>query len=165
MVIGIGGVSNSGKSELAAIIKKSYPDKKTKILCQDQFVYPSDKIPKIKGHINWELPASINFRQFRDEILHASKSHDLVIAEGLMVLHRPEINKYFDKLIFINLTKESFLKRKLNDLRWGHEPLWYIHHIWYSYLQFGQAPPNKNLLFVNGEISFPVDYILDFLNH
>ena len=80
MIIGIGGISNAGKSSLAEQIKSHYPDKSVKILCQDNFAFPTHDIPKIKEHTNWEIPASIDFDRFYDKILEESKKHDIVIV-------------------------------------------------------------------------------------
>jgi len=45
MIIGIGGISNSGKSNLAGRLKSYFKDKKVSVLCQDDYAFPKDKIP------------------------------------------------------------------------------------------------------------------------
>lgn len=164
MRIAIGGVSNAGKSKLATDIKNKLTQNKVSVLCQDEFVFPASDIPRINDHIDWEIPDSIDTPRFIQAILTASMECDLLIAEGLMIYHHPEINNLFHKRIFIDLPKEEFLTRKRKDLRWGHEPEWYIEHIWKNYLKFGKPPSNENLLILDGSSNFPMETILSFLN-
>ena len=144
MIIGIGGVSNSGKSSLAKNLKQSLKGFRVEIIGQDDYVFPENKIPKIKGHTDWEIPASINFPAFKKVLLHKSKTADVTIAEGLMVFYDEELRKSFDLSIFLEMSKKEFLKRKVKDLRWGLEPTWYIEYIWNSFLCYGQLPGNIN---------------------
>ena len=67
MIIGIGGVSNSGKSGLARLIGTLYDHKTISILCQDDFTKPN--LPYIKDHIDWELPETMDFELLYKTIL------------------------------------------------------------------------------------------------
>ncbi|MCF8378334.1 MAG: hypothetical protein K9H49_02080 [Bacteroidales bacterium] len=164
MIIGIGGVSNSGKSGLAEKIRESYPGQKIKIICQDDHVFPKEQLPTIKNHIDWEHPDSIDSIKFKKSILEASQVNDITIAEGLMVFYFSEITQLFNKLLFIEISHPEFIKRKKRDLRWGKEPHWYIQHIWKSYNSFGKAPAVEKLKIINGESPIIVEDILNFLN-
>lgn len=163
MVIGIGGASNTGKSWLAQKIKDNLTDQDVIILCQDKFVYPKDKIPLIRDHINWEIPESIDFNRFKKEIELCIPIYKVVIVEGLLVFHDDNINQFFDKKIFIEISKELFLKRKFEDQRWGKESEWYIRHIWESFLQYGgiHAKGDSHLIISaeNIDIKKALDYI------
>ncbi len=164
MIIGIGGASTSGKSWLATKIKAINPDKKVKILCQDDFVLASSQLPKIKDHIDWEIPESINFDRFLEAVLRCYIGYDIVIAEGLMVYHDLRLVRLFDKKLFIEITKETFFKRKAEDLRWGREPDWYIKHIWDSYLVYGKIPESDDSYFkINGDGLIDLKKIYDFI--
>lgn len=165
MVIGIGGISNSGKSKLAEIIKDNIKDKKVKILCQDNFVFPYYEIPLINGHVDWECAESINFVAFRDAILDAKESYDVVIAEGLLVFYSNNICKFFDKKIFVDISKGTFIERKKKDFRWGKEPDWYIQHIWRSFITYGNIPKNdKSFIIISGEKDFDINSVINSLN-
>ncbi len=142
MIVGIGGASNAGKSWLAKSIKENCPEKKIKILCQDDFVFPMGQQPMIEGRVDWENPASIDFSRFKTAIIKNRANFDIVIAEGLMAFYDKEINRLYDKKIFIEITKRNFLRRKSIDRRWGEEPNWYIEHIWASYQKYGRVPRN-----------------------
>ena len=152
MIVGIGGASNAGKSWLAKSISESCHDKSIKILCQDDFVFPVDQQPTVKGRIDWENPASIDFGSFKTAIIKNQGNYDIVIAEGLMVFNDKGINRLYDKKVFIEISKRNFLRRKSIDRRWGEEPNWYIEHIWQSYQKFGRIPrndPSFLLIFAN----------------
>lgn len=136
MIIGIGGISNSGKSALAEKIKLYFSDKKVKILCQDNFAFPTPSIPTINTHTNWEIPESIDFDRFVQNVLTESKQNDIVIDEGLFVFYDERLNRLYDKMIYLSISKETFIKRKQMDLRWGKEPDWYMEHIWESHQKF-----------------------------
>jgi uridine kinase len=163
MLIGIGGASNSGKSWLAKKLKDHLYDRDVIILCQDDYAYPKEIIPLINQHINWEIPESINFEKFKNDIIKVKSSHTIVIIEGLMIFHHHEINQLIDKRIFIELEKEEFFKRKSTDLRWGKEEDWYIEHIWNSYLKYGIVDSNdKNILHLSSNF-IDVNKALNFL--
>jgi uridine kinase len=165
MIIAVGGPSNSGKSRLANEITLAVKPKRSVVMCLDDYVYPENELPRMKGHINWEIPATIDYHKFKAELLEASRSYDFVIAEGFLVYAHEDLVPLFDKMIFIELDEKTFKERKTDDLRWGREPDWYIDHIWESYLVFGRAPEGKNVFFLKGDELWPMDRILNFLNN
>lgn len=155
MIIGIGGVSNSGKSSLAKQLKVALSGKTVAIICQDDFVYPEKQIPQINDHIDWELPDSIDFDAFRNVLLTAAEMNEFVIAEGLMIYHDSKLIPFIDLSIFLEISKSEFITRKKNDLRWGFEPEWYINHIWDAYQKFGQPPVNLDVININADKGLP----------
>jgi len=166
MIIGIGGISRSGKSSMAALIKGLYPKKKVSIFCQDDFVFPVSKIPKINGEVDWECPESIDFGYFHCALEEASFVNDIVITEGLLVFNKPEIISLLDKKIFISISEKVFRKRKITDTRWGSFPDWYVDHIWGSFLKYGKIEYGiRDFLYVSGEKKFDEREIKDYLEN
>jgi len=164
MIIAIGGSSTAGKSTLAAKIGEVYDHRKVKILCQDSYVKTESEIPLIKDHIDWETPASIDFDRFYRAIVYANLQFEVVIVEGLMIYYNRRTVDLFNKRLFVEIDKETFLKRKSRDLRWGKEPDWYMEHIWESYLKYGQVPKVLNDVFkVDGRKSIDVYQVIKFL--
>jgi len=140
MVIGIGGVSNAGKSSLANLLKLNLEkDFKVKILCQDDFILPQEDIPKVKGLTDWECPESINHEMYLQAVQRECQNNDIVISEGLFAFHNDELSNLYDKIFFLYVEKDIFRSRKERDLRWGDVPDWYIEHIWESYEKYGKA--------------------------
>lgn len=163
MIIGIGGVSRAGKTTLAKWLRNQFPLKKIHILCQDDFVYSTDRLPKINDRIDWEHPDSIDHEAFRKSILVESKWNDIVIAEGLLVFSDLLTNKLYNKMFLVEIDYQTFLDRKNKDHRWGHEPDWYVQHIWASYLKYGQSPEPERTLKIDGTKNFPSKKILSFI--
>jgi uridine kinase len=163
-IIGIGGVSRAGKTSLALRISDWLVDKKVKILHQDDYVVPNDKMPLVKGQIDWEKPESLDFTTFHNEIIKAQEEYDYIIAEGLMVYWNPEVYQLFDKSIFIEISKETFLSRKTLDFRWENMPEWYIEHIWNNHFVYGRVSETmQGVLCMSGESQFVADIVRRYL--
>ena len=168
MIIGIGGVSRSGKTSLAILIKNILEKKGETaiILSQDDYVFPESEIPKIKHRVDWESPESIDFQRFKNDILLKSKAFEHVITEGLFDFYDAEITTLFDIKFFIQIHKNTFLKRKAADKRWGFEPKWFIEHIWKSYLKYGRTILDNvevDVLVLSGEHNFDEQLVARFL--
>ncbi|MBK6393049.1 MAG: hypothetical protein KA109_01905 [Saprospiraceae bacterium] len=163
MIIGIGGVSRAGKTTLANQLSKRIKGKTIGILKQDDFV-KKDHLPMIRDHIDWEHPDSIDWKSLLSAIQSYKKKYDLVIVEGLFAFYQGNINACYDRCIFVYIEKDLFWKRKKQDLRWGREPNWFVHHIWESYVEYGALPKNKNPVFmVNGAHPAPINQVIDLL--
>jgi len=166
IIIGIGGVSCSGKSMFAEELSLHFRNSGYTAIAinQDDYVYPVAGIPVVKGHTDWECPESIDFESFGEAIRDASLCYDVVIAGGLMVFREPSVYDMFDFRIFIELTRSEFKRRKRKDLRWGREPEWYIDHIWDSYLKYGQYPRGlKPDLLLDGDEAFDFGQITNII--
>lgn len=135
------------------------------IIHQDHCIPDESLIPRIQDHPDWERPEAIDWVKLEQKIIRARSGGKPVIVEGLMAFSKREINRYYDKCIFIELSKTRFIDRKQTDLRWGKEPDWYINHIWESYKTYGLPPSDmENLLTISGESDFILSDILSFLN-
>lgn len=165
MIIAIGGPSNAGKSALAGIISQHLGRQHTAILCLDDFVFPESQLPRIRDHIDWEHPNTINRESLLTNLQNAAGNHDHVILEGFLVYSWPSICKLYDKNLFIDIPESEFYTRKKNDLRWGAEPQWYIEHIWKQYLSFGRPPEGLKVFSIDGLLPWPMEEILGFLNN
>ena len=163
MLIGIGGISNAGKSTLASKIKYHYSSKKVVVLCQDNYVFPKDKIPLIKDHIDWECPKSIDFNYYEKVVMEAIIKNDVVIIEGIFVFYKENINKYIDRKILLTLDRNNFFSRKSNDLRWGKESDWYISNIWNSNKKYYNISALKDSLKIKADKDIDLEMVIDFL--
>lgn len=149
--IGIGGVSRAGKTSLSNYIQSLYPNKKTLLIQMDDFVKNEADIPKVRDHTDWEHPISVDFKKIKNVLAKAVIKYDIVITEGILIFYSEELNKLFDKRIFINVPKTVFYKRKIEDVRWGKEPEWYMDYIWKSYLKYGKIKDtDSTTLYIHG---------------
>lgn len=136
-VIGIGGVSRSGKSTLARKLEKAIHGT-VLVLSQDDFTRPVDQIPTIRDRTDWEHPDSIDFQKLISEISIKSEHFDFILLEGLLAFTNEKLNSLYDHTILLTILKETFLARRKQESRWGKEPDWYLEHVWESYLKYGQ---------------------------
>jgi nicotinamide/nicotinate riboside kinase len=167
MIIGIGGVSRSGKSTLANLLVTYFRKngKKAIILHQDDFVFPETKIPKIKNKTDWESPQSIDFKQYNEVIELFRTRFDIVIAEGLFAFYDYNINQNYDKKFHVKISKRTFLIRRAMDIRWGYEPTWFIDHVWQSFLKYGKpSKVLKGIVNISGEDEFDMEKVIRSLN-
>ena len=157
MIVGIGGASRSGKSELAGKLKSRNKELSIAIISQDDYVKPEHLIPRIKTEIDWECPESIDYEKFISAIKVSNQIYDVTIAEGLLIYNHKELASLFDKKIFIKIDKHTFYKRKSKDLRWGEIEDWYKEHIWLSYLKYSKLNSlGTEFILLNG--SSNIDY-------
>ncbi|MDP3461257.1 MAG: hypothetical protein Q8S18_00545 [Bacteroidales bacterium] len=166
MIVGIGGVSTSGKTTLASRLKVALPSKSLLVICQDDYINHINDIPKIKSRVDWEHPLSINQNTLHEAILSGTDKAEIVIAEGLMIFQNYVISSLFTRRIFIDLNYATFKERKKADNRWGSEPDWYVEHIWNSYLTYGLPEKNmKDILRIDGAKSYDITQIINYLYH
>ncbi len=161
MIIGIGGVSRSGKSTLSQELLRYFREKglKTIVFHQDDFVFSENLIPKIRQRTDWESPESMNFRLFQ-EILELFKSKfDVIIAEGLFAFYDAAVRELYDYSVHVKISRRTFYIRRQIDTRWGYEPTWYIEHVWKSYQLYGKPKPSTAIYIVDGEESFDLSLI------
>jgi len=162
LLIGIGGVSRSGKSSLARQLQEHYTSagRSCLILSQDDFVIPEGQIPKIRDRIDWEDPVSIDWPRLKRKIEEMKAFFQVIIVEGLFAFVDPALTAQYDMKFFMEISKETFLARKAVDDRWGPEPAWFIEHIWESYLKFGKIDPRaEGFIFLSGEETFNIGFM------
>lgn len=143
-LIAIGGVSRSGKSSLALKLLAALPN--SVVLHQDDFVKSDRQIPKIKGRTDWEHPDSIDWPSWKESIHKALAKYDYVIIEGLFAFSDASINSQIHKAIYLSIDKATFLERRRKETRWGHEPDWFIEHVWEAHWKYGLAPENLSII-------------------
>lgn len=163
MIIGIGGVSRAGKTTLAIQLKNRIKGKTICILNQDDFVKKND-LPRVKSHIDWEHPVSIDWVRLRKTITEKRKIYDILMVEGIFAYYDPKIVAWYDSCLFVHIDQKLFLQRKRNDLRWGKEPEWFIQHIWNSYKKYNQTfNTGKAMLWIEGSSPTRFKSLLKFL--
>jgi nicotinamide/nicotinate riboside kinase len=167
MLIGIGGVSRSGKSTLANLLLTHFrkTGKKAIIFHQDDFVYPETQIPKVRDKTDWESPLSIDHEMLYELVAEFKTRFDVVIVEGLFAFYHAPLNDLYDKRLFVRISKRTFFIRKVADQRWGYVPTWFVDHIWKSFLKYGsEKAVEGNYLNVSGEDEFDTRKVLNYFN-
>lgn len=137
MIIGIIGGSGSGKSWLAQKLVQTLGSQAASI-CQDSFYRDlSNLTPEARAQVNFDHPNALDWAAFRKALVHITSgraarlpiynfsSHTreqaeihferrpIVIFEGLWLLHRPALRRFFQLSVFIDATSDLCLQRRL----------------------------------------------------
>jgi uridine kinase len=162
LLIGIGGVSRSGKTSLASTLASKIRSAKKKVLVidQDDHVRPKPEIPKIKNLVDWEHPSSIDWLGLIKLIKQEIHRNDVIIIEGIFAFWSKEIK--YDLKVYLQISRTLFKERKNTDKRWGDIPEWYIDHIWESHLKYG-VPDHCDVGLKENDQATEV--IVDYLKH
>ncbi len=161
MTIGIGGVSRSGKSQLAAQLADHFSG--TCVVSMDDYCHPKSRLPKIKDRLDWERPGAYDFEKLINEISTLREKCSVVIAEGILIYYDPRLRKLFDAKLFLEISKSTFLERRKDETRWGHEPPWFLTHVWNSYEKYGVENGADTIRF-SGEIPLDLNTVLHSLD-
>ena len=167
-MIGIGGVSRSGKTDLSKFLSEKFQELGYTVvtLHQDEFVFHEKEIPKIKDRTDWEIPDSINFSQYISAIKEAQQNgNEVVIVEGFLNFYKNEVTELFDKKIFLEISRHTFERRRRNDTRWSREPDWYIDYIWETYEKYGNTilQSDSDFLKISGENTSSYPAVWDYV--
>lgn len=133
IVIGITGSSGSGKTTLANYLQKIF-DEDSVVISLDWFY---KEVSSDGETYDWDSPAAFDFQRLREVVEQLIKGepafvpgHDystykkienmkkieprgIIIIEGIMALHDPEIRKLYDKTVFINCDDDVCLGRRV----------------------------------------------------
>jgi nicotinamide/nicotinate riboside kinase len=115
ILIGISGVSSSGKTTLSRLIRDIYPN--TFILHEDDFYYPDAQIPIKNGVADWDCLESIDVQGLQ-KVLKYIKEHgtsppDFVSKEDQNSVGETKV----DEAVVKRLKEEASVKMKGKKLR------------------------------------------------
>jgi len=166
LIIGIGGISRSGKTKLAKRLRTYFKKQGYKpiLLSTDSFFFCSKKLPTIKNYLNREIPEAINFAQLIQQItVSKSSTNTIIIIEGHLVFANPQLCELLDCRIFFIINKATFIERKMKDSRWEKVSPEYIQYAWQAWLQYGQINDNKPHLRLDGNRKLPFNWVIDYI--
>lgn len=152
-IIGIGGVSRSGKSMLATKLKQLLSAKRVLHIDMDEYVLPEDELPKIKGHFNYEVPESIDYNRIIAWIKLNESNYDAIIIEGILAFANESLNQLYDMTMCMRISKSTYLNRRKVETRWGKEPDWYIEYVWDAHQKYGLNHKSHYILSGEKEVS------------
>ena len=141
-LVGIAGGSGSGKTTLANEISSNYDQKKVAIIEQDSYYINIPVINlKQKKKFNFDHPSAIDITLFEKDLksllegktinvpLYDFKTHSrlkeysqlkpnhIIVVEGILVLHYPQIRELFSLKIFVDTPEDlRFNRRQKRDI-------------------------------------------------
>lgn len=142
-IIGVAGGSGSGKTYFAQDLVKTLGTERTALVLQDNFYFDqSSRFDFDGGSVNFDHPDSIEFsllaKHLRilkegkptqiptyDFATHSRKKETLliqpapiIIVDGILILHIPEVRELFDEAIFFDTHEDLRYSRRLErDVR------------------------------------------------
>lgn len=137
-IIGIAGASCSGKSVLAKKLRDKLAHRKPVIVSIDSYYRDLSSMPEEeREQHNFDVPEAIEYELLADQLKDLSEGEeinrpiynfsthtreaesvlitpsDIIIVEGLFVLHWKELRELMDTRIFVNISHEAALRRRL----------------------------------------------------
>jgi uridine kinase len=138
VIVGIIGGSGSGKSWLAKRLVELLGPDQAATICQDNFYRDLSHLSAAaRAEVNFDHPNALDWAAFRKCLTHVSSGRvariptynfathtrdreeiilarrPVVIFEGLWLLHRPALRRFFNLSIFIDATSELCLERRI----------------------------------------------------
>jgi uridine kinase len=138
MIVGIVGGSGSGKSWLANRLARLLGPDKAGVICQDSFYKDlSHLTPAQRCEVNFDDPKALDWAAFRKCLTHAASGRvaripkynfvthsrdigetlleprEVVIFEGLWLLHRAALRRFFQLAVFIDAEADLCLERRV----------------------------------------------------
>lgn len=139
LILGIAGGSGSGKTYLAKAIRDSLPEGSAAVIAVDSYYHSQDHLSTDdRAKQNYDHPDSLeldlllkHLKALRsgkaveipcyDYASHTRSSSvcllepkEVVIVEGILTFHLPEVREYFDLKLFVDTPSELCLERRMS---------------------------------------------------
>ena len=120
-VIGIAGGSASGKTTFTQQLEKALEGLSMQTFHMDAYFKPKEARPYTKAHVTGEMyiddnhPETADLPKLREDLAKAiaDAASDIIIVEGLLVLHDDGIFEHLDLNLFIDCRPDERIVRRL----------------------------------------------------
>jgi len=144
IVIGLSGVTNSGKTTVSNKLKTTLPNIKV-FNMDDYFLAEEDPrhlpLPQFNNYANWEIESAVDFDKLTKDIrswkeTQKSGEKAVLIVEGIIIFKRRDLVNLCDKKYFLTLPKDLCWERRQLRTYLPPEPAGYFEAIcWPEYLR------------------------------
>lgn len=182
LLVGVSGVSGSGKTFLTDALKATFQENLSVISFDNYYKNHSLQTRDNNGYINFDLPEALESELFAIHLLNLIEGHpviqkkylfetrdapeetliispaQVIVVEGLFVFHYPEVDKLLDMRIFVDTDLTLSLQRRLRrDSRsrgiGEAKSLYQWHnHVMPSFEKFIQPHMHRCDLILDGEV-------------
>ncbi|CAF0733835.1 unnamed protein product [Adineta steineri] len=164
-IIGLGGITCSGKSTMCSELSKYLSTRYNKVRVIDLDSYARDENDPNHVHLtelnhkDWESLTSLHVDQFVSDIKSVinDNSNDILIIEGFIISSIDEIKSIFNLSYYFDLDFDECRQRRNRRTYNPPDPLDYFDkHVWPSYLIAKEKAFNqiKNLIHIDSTQSF-----------
>jgi len=146
-IVGLAGASGTGKSTLARRVASALIGQ---TLSMETYSISADELPfEERAKLNYDEPEAIDLERLRYDIGHYATGHEveapvydfgthlhvrgrnshiaagrLLIVEGILALHFPELRSYFDLAVYLEAPDDvCFRRRQVRDITERHRTL------------------------------------------
>ncbi|KAK2178622.1 hypothetical protein NP493_537g00008 [Ridgeia piscesae] len=169
-IIGIGGVTNGGKTTLSARLKQQLPN--VHILNMDCYYWPDDSphhimLPQF-NYANWEVPSSVDFvRLLADtekwvETVRKQPpgGRHILLIEGILIYNFRPLLQYFNKKYAFTLSLQECRTRRRQRRYVPPDPDGYFDAIvWPHYLENSmQIEQQNDIVYLDGSVDVDVTF-------
>jgi uridine kinase len=137
-IIGVAGGSASGKTSFLRDLESQLPKGSVSFVSQDNYYFPKEmQHVDENGEINFDLPTSIDRKQFYQDLLDLSSGKSItkteytfnnkavepkkiviepapiIILEGLFIFYFKEIREMLDLRVFLDVREDTKLSRRI----------------------------------------------------
>ncbi|CAM4760721.1 unnamed protein product [Rotaria magnacalcarata] len=147
LVVGLGGVTNGGKTTICRALKQLLPSSKHNLAVEslhiDDYFRPIDDPHHIHldkfGHHDWDCLDALDIDQFIVDFQSVRLKCDLLLVEGFLIFNIPFLSKdhhTYDLAYYFDLSYEECRKRRLKRNYNPPDPNGYFEeHVWGAYIK------------------------------
>ena len=160
IIVGIGGISRSGKSSVSRALVKAIPN--SIYVRQDSYLtHPKSVMdPKYGQILNWEdvnsydLPKLVkNIVELRSHWISKTTVLTTIIVEGFLIFANEDLAMLFNKSVLIDIPMDVAFQRRMATKKMSDNikfaQYYSEHYIWDSFKKFNQFIP-KDTLVIDG---------------
>lgn len=162
LVVGLGGVTNGGKTTICQSLERFFSSTKSQLRVQtihldDHYRSPDDPnhvhLPEFNHH-DWDSLHALNVDQFLADIERERVNCDLLLVEGFLIFNIPLAKDLFHLIYYFDLPYEECLRRRSEIIYDPPNPQGYFQgHVWPAYLnareETSELYKNKRIIVVN----------------
>ena len=116
-LLGLGGGTNSGKTTICKKLVESLPNLKIKVFNQDKYfkTLAEAQLSFPNEAVNWETVPALKMDNLVEDVIRErdSKTCDVIVVEGHLVLTYEPLYSLFDSTAFIVLSRELAVTRRV----------------------------------------------------
>lgn len=163
-IIGIGGVTNGGKTTLCSSLREKFPE--ASALHMDDYYWPDDDPHQIRmeeyDYVDYERLGSVDMERLVCDVKEwvsrvttvqskASAHPPILLIDGIMIYSQRDLRSLFHRKYFFTLTKAECWERRRVRVYEPPDPDGYFKHVWSSYEKFeAESKQFNDIVYLDG---------------